>query len=629
MPIKKCVLYSTAIAFLILVAAPPRIFPQNAGSLMSEGWQLAQAKQLDAALDCFNRAITLDPSNGWAYRAAGWVLKEQKKIAESLPYYKKAISFMPDEPLLWIEQAFAYRDHQEYTNAIVSIDAGLQRYKKQSKNPPEWVFSSASHIYREKLKNPQKSMQYLNEGLLLFPKAVNIHLEMGLALGSMKKYPQALESFNRAHEIYEEQKNPPPGWLPLTIAAYHLYHLDPASPKEAVPYLYELLKGDFSQEQKDTAADWLAYTYYQLKQWDRYVPLAAEYVKTGKNKDAVKAHLERLTHHFFDQGNLSEALRYGKERGNDFWITKMLLPRTVVLKGTFHLKKIMATYYPSTKAGMVAMPMPIDSAYQSFVSLKSSSEYNKIEKDGRYNLAWFDFGKGYPDIITLEITLKNQVVNNRPGMMKSCGPDPEGNCYYANHKDAYFDFDSLPVEAGVRSITKDSSDDMERALSLHRWVSENVTHILKIPEYQKKMPDGSIVFDTSKIPQYHKISEIYQRKIGHCHHISNLFIGMCRAAHIPARKIWGITISADVQKTAGICGEHYVAEMYDPGADSWFYVEPQDAKFFGINQFWHIIFITDELARKHQHLIDLVDIRWMEFYNLGNTGCMSYTVNYE
>lgn len=271
--------------------------------------------------------------------------------------------------------------------------------------------------------------------------------------------------------------------------------------------------------------------------------------------------------------------------------------------------------------------MPMDTEYQTFVSLKSSPMYEKIEKNDRYNLAYFNFTKGFPEKLELEIMIHNRVVNRKPEQIQAYDQDLDGIGHYANYKDAYYDINNPILINGVKKITKGLKNELEMVTAIHQWTQTNVKHILTIPRFQKKMPDGSVVFNTSMIPKYNKISEIYREKIGHCHHITDLFIGLCRIAHIPARKIWGLTISADINRFSGICGEHYVAEIYDPVKKEWFYVEPQDTKFFGINQFWHIISSTEELDKKYKNIIDLVGIRWIEFYYMGNTGCMSYTVS--
>jgi hypothetical protein len=628
MPGKYRALMKTAAAVLLSFALCPIIFSQDAGTLISDGWKAVEGKEYDEAYTRFKEAIQKDPSNGWSHRAAGWILKEHlKRPTDSLPYYKKAIALLPDEPLFSLEEALALSDCGNYNSAMASFDTALAKFKKQGKNAPDWVYPTIGYICRDKLKNPRRSLPYVQEGIKLYPDKPGAYLELGLAQGSLSDFFPALDNFTRALAMYRKDKETPPSWLLVTIAACHLYNCEPKSPDKAVPYLEDVLRGPCSPEDRDTARDWLAYARYAMKQWDDYVPRAKDYIRDGKNIQAVKAHSDRLSNYYFNLGDFEQAQLYGKLRGDDFWITRVLSPRTIVLKGSFHLKKIMAEYHRGTRPGLMAVPMPMNTAYQNFVSLTASQPYVKIEKEGRYNLAYFDFSKGFPDIFTVAITVKNRTVSERPAVLHSCEPGDSGPGYYVKCSEPYFDCDNPALMSGVKEITKNCATDTDRALALHRWVSANVKHILTLPQFQKKMPDGTVVFNAAMIPQYGRISEIYRRKIGHCRHITNLFTGMCRAARLPVRMIWGITISADTGKNTGVCQEHYVAEMYDPAKDSWFYVEPQDARFFGVNQFWHIIFSTDELETRRSDLLDLVNLRWIEFYNYGNEGCMTYSAS--
>lgn len=52
----------------------------------------------------------------------------------------------------------------------------------------------------------------------------------------------------------------------------------------------------------------------------------------------------------------------------------------------------------------------------------------------------------------------------------------------------------------------------------------------------------------------------------------------------------------DASKESGNVADHFVAEIYDPLAKRWFYVEPQRWGFYGANSSNHILFGTDNMG---------------------------------
>ena len=261
--------------------------------------------------------------------------------------------------------------------------------------------------------------------------------------------------------------------------------------------------------------------------------------------------------------------------------------------------------------------------FQKLVSFQSSEGDLKINSEGSLNKAEFDFQGKFPETIKWTLVVDSFIKN--PSEESELGDEkitPEELTYFSSHKDSYFNYDDPAIMAKVKDLTKGLTNQREKIRTIHNWVSSNITHILKISSYQSVLPGGEIVFDEKKMPDYRNVSSIFQAKIGHCRHISELFIGMCRAAGIPARMIWGLISHPDVMKETGISGEHFTAEVYDQDKQTWLYVEPQLAFHYGINQFWHIISSEEEINRNTKNRIDVVDLRWNEFYKLGHQKSM-------
>jgi len=614
---------------LILLLFTIRLFPQNVYKDIEYAWKLVESGKFNEAHKIFIKSLKTIPEDAWLNRAVGWILSEKLgKPEESIVYFDKAIQINSNEQTFFLELAHAFRYLKKYDKFIENYKKAIVVFENKKEKPPEWIYNVITEVFRNEYKFPEKALPYIEDGLVHYPDSIDLTLNKALIYDDLKELDNAIKYFEKTLSLHKSQDKTPASWLLLTVASYYLFHLKEKNYDRALTILEEAIDEQNNVKDKDTARDWICYGLYHKKDYDKYIPLTEEYIQTGLSNDAKSAHADRLANLFFNQGNFEKTKKYAEIVTGDFWLKPLFKEKTITLNAHFRLNKIMKDYFPYHKKGEYIIPLPINTIYQTLLSVKSKPEYKKLEKDGRYNLLYFDFTGGYPETLELTFSIKMNMVSINEQAIESITDKNDPLYEYAYLKNDYYDIDNPIIKDKTNEIVKSAKNDYEKVKLIHQWVSENVRHILNIKEYQSYDKNGNLIFDTSKIPEYKKVSEIMISKIGHCHHISDLFIGMVRTQNIPVDKIWGIAISADTNIKSGTAHEHYTVELFDKNKKEWFYVEPQDKKFFGTNQFWHIILSSTELEKKYTNFIDITFLQWAEFYYYGNPDALIFKVEY-
>src|SRR5262249_54283833 len=119
-----------------------------------------------------------------------------------------------------------------------------------------------------------------------------------------------------------------------------------------------------------------------------------------------------------------------------------------------------------------------------------------------------------------------------------------------------------------QEITQGKSTDVERARAIYEWVVENTFRDPKV----KGCGTGDIrtMLETRYLG-------------GKCADLNALFVGLARAAGVPAREIYGLRVAESKEfKSLGRTGDvtkaqHCRAEFYD-GQHGWIPVDPADVR---------------------------------------------------
>jgi tetratricopeptide (TPR) repeat protein len=134
------------------------------------------------------------------------------------------------------------------------------------------------------------------------------------------------------------------------------------------------------------------------------------------------------------------------------------------------------------------------------------------------------------------------------------------------------------------------------------WMKKNV-------EYKLERSDSIVEHD------FKSVDEIVKRGYAECRGYSLLFVGLCRAAGVPARPIWGLLrVPPGTDRKFGDIVSHNWAEVYISGS-GWIPIDPQRAETLGFLPTNYLRFAMD--ARKGPNSTETLPILNLMFMHGG------------
>jgi tetratricopeptide (TPR) repeat protein len=123
-----------------------------------------------------------------------------------------------------------------------------------------------------------------------------------------------------------------------------------------------------------------------------------------------------------------------------------------------------------------------------------------------------------------------------------------------------------PVLRKVVSGLK-GKDTVASVRNIQAWLSKNIEYKLQIASFREV--------------DFKSVDEIVKRGYAECQGYAMLFTGLCRAAGIPARPVWGLMrVPPGVDRKFGDIVSHNWAEFYVPGC-GWVPIDPQRFETLG------------------------------------------------
>jgi transglutaminase-like putative cysteine protease len=161
-----------------------------------------------------------------------------------------------------------------------------------------------------------------------------------------------------------------------------------------------------------------------------------------------------------------------------------------------------------------------------------------------------------------------------------------------------------PKSATLTAIVKDLKD------------PSPITTINNILAWQKEHLKYKLDEKATKKADFDSVDEIVKRGEGECRAWSTLFTGLCRAAGVPARHLWGmILLVPDEKNPKGGIRSHVWAEVYLSGA-GWIPVDPQDPNLFGFLPNTYVRLFVD--TRRVKTSLDNLPV--LNLLSMGNDG---------
>lgn len=161
----------------------------SVGEVLTQGWQLHQSGNLDAAMQLYRGVLRQipDSAEAWVYLGIGQF--DQRDFQASVASYRKALSFKRVFPIAWNNLGNSLRMLGEVDEAESCFEKALDQqpdYLSALKNRGTlWVWNG----------DVQRGLQWYQRGLQIEPNNAELHRNLGVISLLMGDYDRGFEEF--------------------------------------------------------------------------------------------------------------------------------------------------------------------------------------------------------------------------------------------------------------------------------------------------------------------------------------------------------------------------------------------------------------------------------------------------
>jgi len=171
------------------------IQPGNSGAHCNRGLALKQLQQPDAALACFDRAIALDPNSEIAHYSRAETCKDLGRIDEALASYDKAIAINPGFVQAAYRRGVVLQQSARPAEAVASFDQVIRIKPDHANARVNKAFSLLA------LGRHSEALASCDEGIALKPDQASAYVLRANVLKALDRREAALASYEQAISI--------------------------------------------------------------------------------------------------------------------------------------------------------------------------------------------------------------------------------------------------------------------------------------------------------------------------------------------------------------------------------------------------------------------------------------------
>ncbi|MDR2205125.1 MAG: tetratricopeptide repeat protein [Flavobacteriaceae bacterium] len=171
------------------------INPDYAEAYNNKGSALGILGKYEEAIECYDKAIELKPDNAEAYYNKGITLSYLGKYQEAVECYDKAIELKPDNAEVYINKGNALSNLGKHQEAIKCFDKAIDL------NPDyaEAYYNKGNALGN--LGKYQEALKCFDKAIALNPYLAEAYISKGCALYDIGKYEEAIKYFDKAIEL--------------------------------------------------------------------------------------------------------------------------------------------------------------------------------------------------------------------------------------------------------------------------------------------------------------------------------------------------------------------------------------------------------------------------------------------
>ena len=162
----------------------------------NKGLSLLEENQFSAALEHFDKALTIEPKSFEGHHNKGMALEKMGRLQEALSHYQQAIEYCPESSRTFNNLGNAYRELDLLDEAIISFERAIEL----DPNYAEAFSNLGWTLFR--LQEYQQSKEY-------FKKAIKINPSLSPAVFNLSLCQLTLGEFEEGWINYEERMKQP------------------------------------------------------------------------------------------------------------------------------------------------------------------------------------------------------------------------------------------------------------------------------------------------------------------------------------------------------------------------------------------------------------------------------------
>jgi predicted O-linked N-acetylglucosamine transferase (SPINDLY family) len=166
--------------------------PAESRAHCQRGNELLRRGELQGALECFERALALDPRDAVALTDCGTVLQELRRPEQAIAHYDRALRIAPASAVAYNNRGNALRTLRRYGEALESLEAALRIQPAFAE-----ALNNRGNVLRE-LDRLEEALASFEASLELRPAFAMAHTNRGHTLLDLRRPREALASFASA-----------------------------------------------------------------------------------------------------------------------------------------------------------------------------------------------------------------------------------------------------------------------------------------------------------------------------------------------------------------------------------------------------------------------------------------------
>ena len=209
--------------------------PDYANAYCNRGTALERLGRWEKALASYERTLVLNPTDALANYNRGSVLRELKRLEDALASYDGAIALRSDYVEAHFNRGNVLQELRRYQSALASYDRALElkpafseafhargvslmtlrrfpealaSFNRAIALNPEFAeaFVNRGNLLHDHLLQTEPAVSDYNRAIQLAPDLPEVCGSLGTALSRLKRYDEAIRSFDRALAINPDQK---------------------------------------------------------------------------------------------------------------------------------------------------------------------------------------------------------------------------------------------------------------------------------------------------------------------------------------------------------------------------------------------------------------------------------------